>query len=114
MDPAMWHFGFGGRDMERLVTGRERIYLDRFWNDLSRDPKRFDEAKCQHYAALYAQPGAMRAGFDQFPGVRAWSYQFSRIELAGNQRSTWTASARPASVVAGTAMQMRASPSRAL
>jgi hypothetical protein len=27
---------------------------------------RFDEAKRQHYAALYAQPGAMRAGFAQF------------------------------------------------
>ena len=45
---------------------RERIYLDRFWDELSRDPKRFDEAKRQHYAALYAQPGAMRAGFAQF------------------------------------------------
>src|SRR5260370_16203606 len=65
-DPAMWHFGFGGHDMERLVAGRERIYLDRFWNELSRDQKRFDEAKRQHYAALYAQPGAMRAGFAQF------------------------------------------------
>jgi pimeloyl-ACP methyl ester carboxylesterase len=52
--------------MERLVAGRERIYLDRFWNELSVDPKRFDEAKRQHYAALYAQPGAMRAGFAQF------------------------------------------------
>jgi pimeloyl-ACP methyl ester carboxylesterase len=66
MDPAMWHFGFGGKDMERLVAGRERIYLDRFWNDLSKDPKRFDEAKRAHYAALYAQPGEMRAGFAQF------------------------------------------------
>src|SRR6267378_135778 len=65
-NPAMWHFGFGGHDMERLVAGRERIYLDRFWNELSRDRKRFDEAKRQHYAALYAQPGAMRAGFAQF------------------------------------------------
>src|SRR5258708_19753 len=65
-NPAMWHFGFGGSDMERLVAGRERIYLDRFWNELSRDPKRFDEAKRQHYAALYAQPGAIRAGFAQF------------------------------------------------
>src|SRR6267143_1371531 len=50
-DPTMWHFGFGGHDMERLVAGRERIYLDRFWNELSVDPKRFDEAKRQHYAA---------------------------------------------------------------
>src|SRR5438105_976766 len=49
----MSHFGFGGPDMERLVAGRERIYLDRFWNELSRDPKRFDEAKRQHYAARH-------------------------------------------------------------
>ena len=65
-DPAMWHFGFGGHDMERLVAGRERIYLDRFWNELSAVPQRFDEAKREHYAALYAQPGAMRASFAQF------------------------------------------------
>lgn len=65
-DPAMWHFGFGGPDMERLVSGRERIYLDRFWNELSCHPARFDEKKRQHYAQLYAQPGAMRASFAQF------------------------------------------------
>jgi pimeloyl-ACP methyl ester carboxylesterase len=65
-DPRMWQFGFGGPDMERLVSGRERIYLDRFWNEFSLDPKRFDEAKRQHYAALYAMPGAIRAGFAQF------------------------------------------------
>ena len=41
-DPSMWQFGFGGPDMERLVEGRERIYLDRFWNEFSHDPKRFD------------------------------------------------------------------------
>src|SRR5206468_12958076 len=28
--PALWHFSFGGPDAERLVAGRERIYLDRF------------------------------------------------------------------------------------
>jgi pimeloyl-ACP methyl ester carboxylesterase len=65
-DPRMWQFGFGGPDMERLVVGRERIYLDRFWNEFSLHPERFDEAKRQHYAALYATPGAIRAGFAQF------------------------------------------------
>jgi pimeloyl-ACP methyl ester carboxylesterase len=62
----MWQFGFGGPDMERLVAGRERIYLDRFWNEFSLHPNRFDEAKRQHYAALYALRGAIRAGFAQF------------------------------------------------
>src|SRR4029077_20553370 len=51
---------------ERLVAGRERIYLDRFWNEFSADPKKFDEESREHYAALYAQPGAMHAGFEQF------------------------------------------------
>jgi len=63
---ALWHFSFGGPDAERLVAGRERIYLDRFWNEFSADPKRFSEASREHYAKLYAQPGAMHAGFAQF------------------------------------------------
>ena len=64
--PLLWHFRFGGRDMERLVQGRERIYLDRFWNDFAAQPARFDEAARVHYAALYAKPGRMHAGFGQF------------------------------------------------
>lgn len=65
-NPLLWHFRFGGPDMERLVAGRERIYLDRFWNEFSANPERFSEASREHYAALYAQPGAMHAGFAQF------------------------------------------------
>lgn len=65
-NPLLWHFRFGGPDMERLVEGRERIYLDRFWNEFSANPAAFGEASRQHYAALYALPGAMRAGFAQF------------------------------------------------
>src|SRR5712672_1717889 len=64
--PLLWHFRFGGPDMERLVKGRERIYLDRFWNEFSADPKKFDEASREHYARLYARPGAMHSGFAQF------------------------------------------------
>jgi pimeloyl-ACP methyl ester carboxylesterase len=65
-NPLLWHFRFGGPDMERLVAGRERIYLDRFWNEFSATPARFSEASRAHYAALYARPGAMHAGFSQF------------------------------------------------
>jgi pimeloyl-ACP methyl ester carboxylesterase len=65
-NPLLWHFRFGGPDMERLVAGRERIYLDRFWNEFSATPARFTERARQHYATLYARPGAMRAGFKQF------------------------------------------------
>jgi len=65
-NPLLWHFRFGGPDMERLVAGRERIYLDRFWNEFSADPKKFDEQSRRHYAQLYALPGAMHSGFEQF------------------------------------------------
>src|SRR3569833_944596 len=64
--PLLWHFNFRGPDMERLVQGRERIYLDRFYNELSADPKLIDEATRQHYAALYARPHAMHDAFEQF------------------------------------------------
>jgi pimeloyl-ACP methyl ester carboxylesterase len=63
---ALWHFSFYGPDAERLVKGRERIYLDRFWNEFSADPKKFDEASRKHFAKLYAAAGAMHAGFEQF------------------------------------------------
>ena len=63
---ALWHFSFYGPDAERLVKGRERIYLDRFWNEFSADPKKFDEDSRKHYAKLYAAAGAMHAGFEQF------------------------------------------------
>jgi len=65
-NPLLWHFRFGGPDMERLVAGRERIYLDRFWNEFSASPERFGEAARRHYAGLYALPGAMHSGFAQF------------------------------------------------
>ena len=65
-NPLLWHFRFGGPDMERLVAGRERIYLDRFWNEFSATPSRFTEASREHYAKLYALPGAMHSGFAQF------------------------------------------------
>jgi pimeloyl-ACP methyl ester carboxylesterase len=64
--PLLWHFNFRGPDVERLVEGRERIYLDRFYNELSANPKAIEEATRRHYASLYARPGAMHAAFNQF------------------------------------------------
>jgi quercetin dioxygenase-like cupin family protein len=64
--PLLWHFNFRGPDVERLVKDRERIYRDRFWDELSANPKAIDEATREHYAALYARPGAMHAAFEQF------------------------------------------------
>ena len=65
-NPLLWHFNFRGPDAERLVKGRERIYLDRFWNELSAKPAAIDEATRRHYAEFYARPGAMHSAFNQF------------------------------------------------
>jgi pimeloyl-ACP methyl ester carboxylesterase len=65
-NPKTWHFNFYGPDEERLVAGRERIYLDRFYDELSAHPDRIDEATRVHYATLYAKPHAMHDAFEQF------------------------------------------------
>ena len=87
-NPLLWHFRFGGPDMERLVAGRERIYLDRFWNEFSATPARFSEASRQHYAKLYALPGAMHSGFEQFHAFdqdaidnRAWLARGGKLAM---------------------------------
>lgn len=59
LNPRVWHFNFRGPDVERLVAGRERILLDRFYNELSANPAGIDEQTRRHYAALYARPGAI-------------------------------------------------------
>jgi pimeloyl-ACP methyl ester carboxylesterase len=63
----LWHFHFYGETPLKLVAGRERIYFEHFWNDLAADPKHsVPEVDRRFYAAAYAQPGAMRAGFEVF------------------------------------------------
>jgi pimeloyl-ACP methyl ester carboxylesterase len=63
----LWHFHFYGPTPLALVDGRERIYLEHFWNDFAADPAHsVSEADRRIYAAAYAQPGAMRAGFEVF------------------------------------------------
>jgi len=63
----LWHFHFYGETPLKLVAGRERIYFEHFWNDFAADPKHsVPEADRRFYAASYAQPGAMRAGFEVF------------------------------------------------
>lgn len=66
LSPKTWHFHFRGPDVERLVAGRERILLDRFYNELSANPAAIDEETRAHYAALYARPKAMHDAFEQF------------------------------------------------
>ena len=62
-----WHFNFYGPTPLALVDGRERIYFEHFWNDFAADPKHsVPEADRERYAAAYARPGRMKAGFEYF------------------------------------------------
>ena len=62
-----WHFNFYGETPLKLVAGRERIYFEHFWNDFAADRKKsVSERDRRFYAKAYAQPGAMRAGFEVF------------------------------------------------
>jgi pimeloyl-ACP methyl ester carboxylesterase len=76
----LWHFHFYGDVPLALVQGRERIYLEHFWNDFAADPKRsVSEADRQRYAASYARPGGVRAGFEWFRNFERDAQDFSRL-----------------------------------
>src|SRR4029077_5140970 len=65
--PALWHFHFVFSPVAlELVQGRERLFLEHFWQTLSPHPETFPEADRRIYAKAYAQPGAMRAAFEMF------------------------------------------------
>jgi pimeloyl-ACP methyl ester carboxylesterase len=85
-DPHLWHFFFNGPTPEALVQGRERIYLDHFWNDFAADKTHsLSEADRKLYAAAYARPGRMRAGwayFAAFPQTAKDFAQLAKTKLA--------------------------------
>lgn len=76
----LWHFHFYGETPLKLVQGRERIYFEHFWNDFAADPKHsVPEADRRFYTKSYAQPGAMRAGFEVFHAFPQDAEDFSRF-----------------------------------
>jgi len=76
----LWHFHFYGETPLKLVAGRERIYFEHFWNDFAADPKHsVPEADRRFYAAAYAQPGGMRAGFEVFRAFEQDAKDFARF-----------------------------------
>jgi pimeloyl-ACP methyl ester carboxylesterase len=76
----LWHFHFYGETPLRLVTGRERIYLEHFWNDFAADrTKSVSERDRRFYAKAYAQPGAIAAGFEVFKAFEQDSKDFAEF-----------------------------------
>jgi pimeloyl-ACP methyl ester carboxylesterase len=76
----LWHFHFYGVTPLKLVSGRERIYFEHFWNDFAADPKHsVPEADRRFYATAYAQAGSMRAGFEVFRAFEKDAKDFAEL-----------------------------------
>ena len=79
-NPAIWHFRFNGPTPEALVQGRERIYFEHFWNNFAADKTRsIPEADRKAYAAAYARPGRMRAGWAYFVSFQQAAKDFAQL-----------------------------------
>ncbi len=96
--PNQWHFHFHGPTPEALVAGRERVYLEHFWNDFAADPGRsLSEADRERYAREYARPPGIRstmayfAAFDQdaadFAGFARTPLTMPILALGGEKAS---------------------------
>ncbi len=89
-DPRVWHFAFhGARDIaELLVSGRERQYLQAFFNARIGDPSAIGAEDFDQYVSAYEAPGAMRAGFEVYRAFdrdahdnRAWLKRNGRLDV---------------------------------
>ncbi len=76
----LWHFHFYGKTPLALVHGRERTYLEHFWNDFAADAARsVPERDRKFYAKEYARPGHIRAGFEYFRAFERDGKDFARF-----------------------------------
>ena len=79
-NPGFWHFRFNGPTPEALVQGRERTYFEHYWNDFAADKTRsLSEADRKAYAAAYARPGRMRAGWAYFVSFQQAAKDFAQL-----------------------------------
>ncbi|HUL57179.1 MAG TPA: alpha/beta hydrolase, partial [Usitatibacter sp.] len=80
-----WHFHFYGETPLKLVAGRERIYLEHFWNDFAADPKHsVSDRDRRIYTRAYAQKGGMRSTMEYFANFEKDAEDFkafSKVKL---------------------------------
>jgi pimeloyl-ACP methyl ester carboxylesterase len=78
--PGIWHFRFNGPTPEALVRGRERAYFEHFWNDFAANKSRsISAADRRAYAAAYARPGRMHAGWAYFVSFPKTATAFAKL-----------------------------------
>ncbi|MEP7289052.1 MAG: alpha/beta hydrolase [Chloroflexota bacterium] len=67
-NPYIWHFAFHNipKLPEALVAHNQHLYFDYFFDTLTKDHAVIDNIARDHYAAVYATPEALQAGFDWY------------------------------------------------
>ena len=79
-NPGILAFSLQRPTPEALVRGRERIYFDYFWNDFAADKTHsIPEADRKAYAAAYARPGRMKAGWTYFVSFNQAARDFAQL-----------------------------------
>src|SRR5580704_6121601 len=79
-NPGIWHFRFNGPTPEALVRRRERTYFEHFWNNFAADKNHsLPEADRVAYAAAYARPGRMHAGWEYFVSFQQAAKDFAEL-----------------------------------
>jgi pimeloyl-ACP methyl ester carboxylesterase len=79
-NPGIWHFRFNGPTPEALVRDRERTYFEHFWNNFAADKNHsLPEADRVAYAAAYARPGRMHAGWEYFVSFQQAAKDFAEL-----------------------------------
>ena len=94
-DGRLWHFHFVDSAFSLpLVKGRERIFLDHFWEEMTTNPKAISEANRQIYTKAYAQEGSMAAAFEYFKA-------FDRKDAEDNRKFAVNKLKMPVLTIAG-------------
>ncbi len=79
-NPGIWHFRFNGPTPEALVSGRERIYFEHYWNDFAANRNHsIPEVERAAYTTAYARPGRMRAGWAYFVSFPQAARDFAQL-----------------------------------
>jgi pimeloyl-ACP methyl ester carboxylesterase len=79
-NPDLWHFRFHGPTPLALVSGRERIYFDYYWNDFAADARHsIPEVQRREYTSAYARPGRMAAGWAYFASFPETAIDFAKL-----------------------------------
>jgi pimeloyl-ACP methyl ester carboxylesterase len=67
-NPFIWHFAFHAIPElpEKLITGKERVYFDYFFNVLSAKPESIDDKSRAIYSAAYATSDSLKTALDWY------------------------------------------------